>query len=107
MLYRQAMVQTGAAAISFCDGRRQSFRCAFGNDSFLPHCAAMQRTSKPLIILEMPGIGLDIDNPHDLDLLMSARWRHQRATAAALVEFQGAIRTQSQCWSSRRLSTAG
>jgi 2-phospho-L-lactate guanylyltransferase len=43
----------------------------FGNDSFLPHCQAMQRTGKPLVILEMPGIGLDIDNPHELDFLLS------------------------------------
>lgn len=42
----------------------------FGNDSFLPHCEAMQKTGKELIILEMPGIGLDIDNPHELQLLV-------------------------------------
>ncbi len=42
----------------------------FGNDSFLPHCEAMKRTGKQLIILEMPGIGLDIDNPQELDLLV-------------------------------------
>ena len=42
----------------------------FGNDSFLPHCEAMRKTGKELIILEMPGIGLDIDNPHELDLLL-------------------------------------
>jgi 2-phospho-L-lactate guanylyltransferase len=42
----------------------------FGNDSFLPHCQAMQQTGRRLIILEMPGIGLDIDNPHELDLLL-------------------------------------
>jgi 2-phospho-L-lactate guanylyltransferase len=42
----------------------------FGNDSFLPHCEAMQKTGKPLVIVEMPGIGLDIDNPHELELLM-------------------------------------
>ena len=42
----------------------------FGNDSFLPHCEAMRATGKPLIILEMPGIGLDIDNPHELAMLM-------------------------------------
>ena len=45
----------------------------FGNDSFLPHCEAMQQTGKPLIILEMPGIGLDIDNPHELDCCWRAR----------------------------------
>ncbi len=42
----------------------------FGNDSFLPHCAAMEQTGKPLIILELEGIGLDIDNPHELELLL-------------------------------------
>ncbi len=42
----------------------------FGNDSFLPHCEAMRRTGRELVILEMPGIGLDIDNPHELDLLV-------------------------------------
>lgn len=43
----------------------------FGNDSFLPHCEAMRQTGKPLIIREMPGIGLDIDNPHELELLLA------------------------------------
>ena len=42
----------------------------FGNDSFLPHCEAMRETGRELVILEMPGIGLDIDNPHELDLLV-------------------------------------
>jgi len=43
----------------------------FGNDSFLPHCEAMRGTGKPLIILELPGIGLDVDNPHELVLLVA------------------------------------
>ncbi len=42
----------------------------FGNDSFLPHCEAMKKTAKELVILELPGIGLDIDNPHELELLL-------------------------------------
>ena len=42
----------------------------FGSDSFLPHCEGMRRTGRELVILEMPGIGLDIDNPHELDLLV-------------------------------------
>jgi 2-phospho-L-lactate guanylyltransferase len=42
----------------------------FGNDSFLPHCEAMRRTGKELVIVEMPGIGLDVDNPHELELLV-------------------------------------
>jgi len=43
----------------------------FGNDSFLPHCEAMKLTGKELVILEMPGIGLDIDNPQELELLVA------------------------------------
>jgi 2-phospho-L-lactate/phosphoenolpyruvate guanylyltransferase len=50
----------------------------FGNDSFLPHCQAMEKSGKELIILEMPGIGLDIDNPHELELL-AARAGNTRA----------------------------
>ena len=42
----------------------------FGNDSFLPHCEALRQTGRELVILEMPGIGLDIDNPHELHLLL-------------------------------------
>jgi 2-phospho-L-lactate guanylyltransferase len=42
----------------------------FGNDSFLPHCAAMKETGKALVILEMPGIGLDVDNPRELEMLV-------------------------------------
>jgi 2-phospho-L-lactate guanylyltransferase len=42
----------------------------FGNDSFLPHCEAMRKIGRELVILEMPGIGLDIDNPHELELLL-------------------------------------
>lgn len=45
-------------------------RLRFGNDSFLPHCDALQKTGKPLVILEMPGMGLDIDHPHELELLV-------------------------------------
>lgn len=43
----------------------------FGNDSFLPHCETMKKTGKELVILEMEGIGLDIDNPHELELLVA------------------------------------
>jgi 2-phospho-L-lactate guanylyltransferase len=42
----------------------------FGNDSFVPHCEAMRKTGRELVILEMPGIGLDIDNPHELTMLL-------------------------------------
>ena len=31
----------------------------------------MRKTGKPLVVLELPGIGLDIDNPHELELLLA------------------------------------
>jgi 2-phospho-L-lactate guanylyltransferase len=42
----------------------------FGNDSFVPHCEAMQRTGKQFNLIELPGIGLDIDNPNEIELLL-------------------------------------
>jgi 2-phospho-L-lactate/phosphoenolpyruvate guanylyltransferase len=54
----------------------------FGNDSFLPHCDAVKGTGKPLVILELPGIGLDIDHPHELDLLLA---RHGDTCAQRLL----------------------
>jgi len=42
----------------------------FGNDSFIPHRAAAHATGKPVQILKLAGIGLDVDEPADLaDLL--------------------------------------
>ena len=58
----------------------------FGNDSFLPHCQAMKKTGKPLVILELPGIGLDIDNPHELELLVR---RAGNTHAQRLLRFWG------------------
>ena len=52
----------------------------FGNDSFLPHCEAMTKTGNELIILEMPGIGLDIDNPHELEILVQRDGNTQAQT---------------------------
>jgi 2-phospho-L-lactate guanylyltransferase len=47
------------------------FPLRFGNDSFKPHHAAAQATGKPCIVLNLPGIAVDIDNPEDLHQLMS------------------------------------
>jgi 2-phospho-L-lactate guanylyltransferase len=43
---------------------------AFGNDSFLAHLEAARRLGIEPTIVELPGIGLDIDNVYDLGLLM-------------------------------------
>jgi 2-phospho-L-lactate/phosphoenolpyruvate guanylyltransferase len=46
------------------------FPLRFGNDSFKPHLEAAQATGKPCIVLQLPRIGVDVDNPEDLQLLM-------------------------------------
>ncbi len=43
----------------------------FGNDSFVPHREAARATGKPVVVLELEGIGLDIDTPADLATLLS------------------------------------
>ncbi len=45
------------------------FPLRFGNDSFKPHHAAAQATAKPCVILNLPGIAVDVDNPEDLKQL--------------------------------------
>ncbi|MCU1299956.1 MAG: 2-phospho-L-lactate guanylyltransferase [Candidatus Sulfotelmatobacter sp.] len=48
------------------------FPLRFGNDSFKPHLAAAQATGKPCRVLQLPGIALDVDNPADLQELLTA-----------------------------------
>jgi 2-phospho-L-lactate guanylyltransferase len=48
------------------------FPLRFGNDSFKPHLAAARATNKPCVVLSLPGIALDIDNPADLRQLAAA-----------------------------------
>lgn len=67
----------------------------FGNDSFLPHCEAMKKTGKQLVILEMPGIGLDIDNPHELELLVR---REGNTHAQQLLRAWGVGTPQAEAW---------
>ncbi len=47
------------------------FPARFGNDSFKPHHAAAQATGKPCIVLPLPGIALDVDNPEDFALWLT------------------------------------
>jgi 2-phospho-L-lactate guanylyltransferase len=67
----------------------------FGNDSFMPHCEAMRKTGKELVVLEMPGIGLDIDNPHELDLLLQ---REGSTNAQRLLRSWGLGATNEAQW---------
>ncbi len=60
---------TNAAWRSPCD----LFPLRFGNDSFRPHLAAAKATGLPCVVLELPGIALDVDRPEDLRELAAAR----------------------------------
>jgi len=48
------------------------FPLRFGSDSFLPHLAAARATGKPVAVLKLSGIGVDIDEPADLADLLAA-----------------------------------
>ncbi len=47
------------------------FPLRFGNDSFKPHLAAAKATGKTCIVLQLPGIAVDVDNPADLQQLLA------------------------------------
>ena len=47
------------------------FPLRFGNDSFIPHHAAAQATGKPCVVLKLPSLAVDVDNPEDLQQLIS------------------------------------
>jgi len=70
----------GSVLVPAADGRGTNaafrrpaslFPLRFGNDSFKPHHAAAQATGKPCVVLNLPGIAVDVDNPEDLQQLIS------------------------------------
>jgi 2-phospho-L-lactate/phosphoenolpyruvate guanylyltransferase len=76
-----AAPEEGSVLVSSADGRGTNaiwrrppglFLARFGNDSFRPHKAAAQATEKPCVVLSLPGIALDVDNPSDLRALAAA-----------------------------------
>ena len=79
-IYKQAPAE-GTVLVPAGDGRGTNaafrrpanlFPLRFGNDSFKPHHAAAQATGQPCLILNLPGIAVDIDNPEDLQQLIAA-----------------------------------
>jgi 2-phospho-L-lactate guanylyltransferase len=95
----------GSVLVPAADGRGTNaalrrpanlFPLRFGNDSFKPHHAAAQATGKPCVVLNLPGIAVDVDNPEDLQTLLSlpgktraqqmAREYAHGATAASAVQ---------------------
>ncbi len=70
----------GSVLVPAADGRGTNaafrrpanlFPLRFGNDSFKPHHAAALAIGKPCVVLNLPGIAVDVDNPLDLQALMS------------------------------------
>jgi 2-phospho-L-lactate guanylyltransferase len=70
----------GSVLVPAADGRGTNaafrrpanlFPLRFGNDSFKPHHAAARATGKQCVVLKLPGIGVDVDNPEDLQQLIS------------------------------------
>jgi 2-phospho-L-lactate guanylyltransferase len=71
----------GSVLVPAADGRGTNaifrrpaglFPARFGNDSFKPHDAAARATGKPCVVLHLPGIAIDVDNPTDLHTLATA-----------------------------------
>jgi 2-phospho-L-lactate guanylyltransferase len=71
----EAAPETGSVLAPAGDGRGTNaafrrpaglFPLRFGNDSFKPHLVAAQATAKPVVVLSLPGIALDVDSPADL-----------------------------------------
>ena len=70
----------GSVLVPAADGRGTNaafrrpadlFPLRFRNDSFKPHLAAAQATGKASIVLQLPGIAVDVDNPEDLQRLLT------------------------------------
>jgi 2-phospho-L-lactate guanylyltransferase len=70
----------GSVLVPAADGRGTNaafrrpanlFPLRFGNDSFKPHLAAAQAMAKPCVVLKLTGIAVDVDNPSDLQHLIS------------------------------------
>ncbi|PYX37468.1 MAG: 2-phospho-L-lactate guanylyltransferase, partial [Acidobacteria bacterium] len=70
-----AAPEVGSVLVPAGDGRGTNavlrrpaalFSLRFGNDSFKPHLAAAQASGQPSVVLSLPGIAVDVDNPADL-----------------------------------------
>jgi len=78
-IYKHAPAE-GSVLVPAGDGRGTNaafrrpanlFPLRFGNHSFKPHHVAAQATGKPCVVLNLPGIAVDVDNPPDLQQLLS------------------------------------
>jgi len=74
-----AAPEVGTVLVPAGDGRgtnavlrrpAELFPLRFGNDSFKPHHAAAQATGEPCVVLPLPGVAVDVDDPEDLQKLI-------------------------------------
>jgi 2-phospho-L-lactate/phosphoenolpyruvate guanylyltransferase len=74
-----AAAEVGSVLVPAGDGRGTNavlrrpaalFPLRFGNDSFKPHLASARATGKSCVVLSLPGIAVDVDNPADLKQLV-------------------------------------
>jgi 2-phospho-L-lactate guanylyltransferase len=74
-----AAPEVGSVLVPAGDGRGTNavlrrpaalFPLRFGNDSFKPHLASARATGKSCVVLSLPGIAVDVDNPADLKQLV-------------------------------------
>ena len=95
-----AAPESGTVLVAAADGRGTNailrrppslFPARFGNDSFLPHLENARRSGRQVVILELPGVALDVDRPDDL---------------AALLTGEGSTRTQNLLRSWQAVETA-
>jgi 2-phospho-L-lactate guanylyltransferase len=68
---------------------------AFGNDSFLPHLAAARRRGIEPKVVRLERLGLDIDNPEDLEAFVGKSWRTRTAEFLKHSEFAGPANPRS------------
>ena len=78
-IYKRAPAE-GSVLVPAGDGRGTNaafrrpanlFPLRFGNDSFKPHFTAAQATGRPCVVLNLPGVAVDVDDPPDLQRLLS------------------------------------
>jgi 2-phospho-L-lactate guanylyltransferase len=63
----------------------------FGDDSFLPHLAAARAMGIEPTIVKLPGVGLDIDQPADIRMLLHAEPRMPTHAVRLLEALAGVV----------------
>lgn len=99
-----AAPKEGSVLVPASDGRGTNaafrrpanlFPLRFGNDSFKPHLAAAQATGKTCVTLQLRGIGVDVDNPEDLQSVLQHPGETRTQTLLRRWKTQGRFRAEA------------